>query len=107
LAALATAEPYGEIMAARIVVLRAVLLVVVGCAARLHRGLYVAQDELRWTDRSYRPNIPAGLASPAPLAVMMHGGFGSAQHAERAYGWDELANAAKHQQRWPQRRPGH
>jgi polyhydroxybutyrate depolymerase len=26
---------------------------------------------------------------------MMHGGFGSAQQAERAYGWDELADSAK------------
>jgi polyhydroxybutyrate depolymerase len=26
---------------------------------------------------------------------MMHGGFGSAQQAERAYGWDELADGAK------------
>lgn len=39
--------------------------------------------------------IPAGLASPAPLVVTMHGGFGSAQQAERAYGWDELADSAK------------
>ena len=46
-------------------------------------------------DRSYRLYIPDGLASPAPLVVMMHGGFGSAQQAERAYGWDELADSAK------------
>ena len=46
-------------------------------------------------DRSYRLYIPAGLPSPAPLVVMMHGGFGSGQQAERAYGWDELADSAK------------
>jgi poly(3-hydroxybutyrate) depolymerase len=46
-------------------------------------------------DRSYRLCIPAGLSSPAPLVVMMHGGFVSAQQAERAYGWDELADGAK------------
>ena len=39
--------------------------------------------------------LRSGLASPAPLVAMMHGGFGSAEQAERAYGWDELANAAK------------
>ena len=26
---------------------------------------------------------------------MLHGGFGSAQQAESAYGWDELADSAK------------
>jgi polyhydroxybutyrate depolymerase len=46
-------------------------------------------------DRSYRLYIPAGLPSPAPLVVMMHGGYGTAQQAERAYGWDELADSAK------------
>jgi polyhydroxybutyrate depolymerase len=46
-------------------------------------------------DRSYRLYIPPGLPTPAPLVVMLHGGFGSAQQAERAYGWDELADGAK------------
>jgi polyhydroxybutyrate depolymerase len=46
-------------------------------------------------DRSYRLYVPAGLASPAPLVVMMHGGFGTGLQAERAYGWDELADGAK------------
>ena len=46
-------------------------------------------------DRSYRIYIPPGAKSPAPLVVMLHGGFGSAQQAERAYGWDQLADNAK------------
>jgi polyhydroxybutyrate depolymerase len=46
-------------------------------------------------DRGYRLYVPDGVAAPAPLVVMLHGGFGSAQQAERAYGWDELADGAK------------
>lgn len=30
---------------------------------------------------------------PAPLVVMLHGGFGSADQAERSYGWDAEADA--------------
>ena len=89
-------------MAARIAALLGALLVVAGCAApssaapqgftdgsTLHSMLFGGLD------RSYRLYIPAGLTSPAPLVVMLHGGFGSAQQAERAYGWDELADGAK------------
>ena len=46
-------------------------------------------------DRSYRIYIPEGVQTPAPLVIMLHGGFGSAQQAERAYGWDQLAESAK------------
>jgi len=46
-------------------------------------------------DRTYRLYKPAGLPAPAPLVVMLHGGFGSAEQAERAYGWDELASLDK------------
>jgi hypothetical protein len=67
-----------------------------GCAAGLRRGLDVAYDERRWTGPVLSALHPRRkLASPAPLVVMMHGGFGSAQQAERAYGWDELADGAK------------
>ena len=46
-------------------------------------------------DRSYRLYKPAGLPASAPLVVMLHGEFGSAEQAERAYGWDELADSGK------------
>ncbi|MBV9515533.1 MAG: polyhydroxybutyrate depolymerase [Mycobacteriaceae bacterium] len=46
-------------------------------------------------DRSYRVHKPAGLPTAAPLVVMLHGGFGSGEQAERAYGWDQLADSEK------------
>ena len=46
-------------------------------------------------DRGYRLYIPAGLPPAASLVVMLHGWTGSAAQAERAYGWNELADSAK------------
>jgi polyhydroxybutyrate depolymerase len=46
-------------------------------------------------DRNYRLYVPAGLPPAASLVVMLHGGFGSAEQAERAYGWNQLADSAK------------
>jgi polyhydroxybutyrate depolymerase len=45
-------------------------------------------------ERSYRLYRPVSVESgkPAPLVVVLHGGFGSAGQAEQAYGWDELAD---------------
>lgn len=44
-------------------------------------------------DRTYHLYRPAGLADPAPLVVFLHGGFGSAEQAEKTYGWDAEADA--------------
>jgi polyhydroxybutyrate depolymerase len=41
--------------------------------------------------REYRVFRPDSLPAKASLVVMLHGGFGSAEQAEKAYGWDELA----------------
>lgn len=36
----------------------------------------------------------ADLTTPSALVVMMHGGFGSADQAQSAYGWDDMAEGA-------------
>ncbi|HEY2667883.1 MAG TPA: PHB depolymerase family esterase [Actinomycetota bacterium] len=45
-------------------------------------------------ERSYRLYRPGSVeaGTPAPLVVVLHGGYGSAGQAEQAYGWDELAD---------------
>lgn len=80
-------------MAARFIALLGLLLVAAGCAIPgsaapqgFAEGSTLHTMSFGGLNRSYRLYIPAGLASPAPLVVMMHGGFGSAQQAERAYG---------------------
>jgi polyhydroxybutyrate depolymerase len=45
--------------------------------------------------RTFRLYRPADLADPAPLVVMLHGGFGSASQAESYYGWDAEAAAGR------------
>ena len=79
-----------------------VLLVAAGCVASgsaqpqgFSVGSTVHTMGFAGLDRAYRLYIPDGVASPAPLVVMLHGGFGSAAQAERAYGWNQLADSAK------------
>jgi len=43
-------------------------------------------------ERSYLVYRPAGLNGPAPLVVVMHGGFGTGSQAEHSYGWDAMAD---------------
>ncbi len=89
-------------MTARIAALLGVLLVMTGCSAHgvaapqgFTEGSTLHTLSVGGLNRSYRLYIPADLPSPAPLVVMLHGGFGSAQQAERAYGGDQLADGAK------------
>jgi hypothetical protein len=66
-----------------------------GCAAALHGGLQRAL-ELLWRARSQLPVVRAGgVAGLRTLVVMLHRGFGSADQAERSYGWNQLADREK------------
>ncbi|HZQ33247.1 MAG TPA: PHB depolymerase family esterase [Mycobacterium sp.] len=92
-------------MSVRAFVLLAALLAVAGCSstrdsaadpsAAFPDGNSVHSINVGGLDRSYRVYKPAGLPASAPLVVMMHGGFGDGEQAEKAYGWDQLADSAK------------
>jgi polyhydroxybutyrate depolymerase len=46
-------------------------------------------------DRVYRLHKPAGAPASAALVIVLHGGFGTGDYAERNYGWDQLADSQK------------
>lgn len=89
-------------MFARLAAAFAVLLVLSACAGgrsaaprSFSAGTSVHSISFGGLDRSYRVYLPAGLPTPAPLVVMLHGCFGDAQQCENRYDWDELADDAK------------
>jgi polyhydroxybutyrate depolymerase len=89
-------------MRARLIAVASVLLLIAGCSGRdagkpsgFVEGTSVHTISAGGHDRTYRLYKPKGLPASAPLVVMLHGGFGSGKQAERAYGWDQLADSAK------------
>jgi polyhydroxybutyrate depolymerase len=86
----------------RVVAILGVVLVVAGCLKRetaepsaFIEGTSVHTISVGGLDRTYRLYKPKGLPPSAPLVVMLHGGFGSGQQAEKSYGWDDLAETSK------------
>jgi polyhydroxybutyrate depolymerase len=89
-------------MLRRVAVLLGVLLVAAGCAvwhpkppSGFVEGNSIHTVNAGGRDRVYRLHKPAGLAASASLVVVLHGGFGSAEQAERSYGWDQLADSKR------------
>ena len=75
----------------------AATLALSGCGA-LRDGRTPGEAEPRTitvdgVERDYRLYVPAVLADDPALVVMMHGGVGSARQAERAYRWNDQADA--------------
>jgi polyhydroxybutyrate depolymerase len=89
-------------MVSRVLAILGVVLVVAGCTARETEktsafvdGTSVHTISVGGLERTYRLHKPAGLPAAAPLVVMLHGGFGNGAQAEKAYGWDKLADSSK------------
>jgi polyhydroxybutyrate depolymerase len=88
-------------MLVRLAAVFGLLLALSGCSAAkpaelgFHDGTSVHTMSFGGLERTYRVHRPPGLATPAPLVVMMHGAYGSAEQAETSYGWDPLADSAK------------
>jgi polyhydroxybutyrate depolymerase len=89
-------------MLRRVAMLVGVMLIVAGCLPWRHPppsgfvdGSSVHVLNIGGRDRNYRLHKPAGLPESAALVVVLHGGFGTADYAERNYGWDQLADSKK------------
>src|ERR1700761_1796070 len=89
-------------MVARLVAVLGVVLVIAGCGGRdagkpsaFVEGTSVHTISVGGHDRSYRLYKPKGLPASAALVIVLHGGFGTGDYAERNYGWDQLADSQK------------
>jgi polyhydroxybutyrate depolymerase len=88
-------------MRRRAVTLLGVALVIAACSpwptppSGFVNGTSLHHITVGGRDRSYRLYKPAAASASAPLVVVLHGFSGSAGQAERAYGWDKLADTAK------------
>jgi polyhydroxybutyrate depolymerase len=89
-------------MIARLVAVLGVVLVIAGCGGRdagkpsaFVEGTSVHTISVGGHDRSYRLYKPKGLPESAALVIVLHGGFGTGDYAERNYGWDQLADSQK------------
>lgn len=75
------------------------VLLVAGCAPTPPSGFVTGTSlhhiNVGGLDRSYRLYLAVDRPASSPLVVVLHGYAGSAQQAERDYGWDELANSDK------------
>jgi polyhydroxybutyrate depolymerase len=49
--------------------------------------------EIGGLERDFIVYRPEDVSNPAPLVLMLHGGYGSAAGAEKTYGWNQLADA--------------
>jgi polyhydroxybutyrate depolymerase len=89
-------------MATRLVAVLGVVLAIAGCGGRdagkpsaFVEGISVHTISAGGHDRSYRLYKPKGLPASAALVIVLHGGFGTGDYAERNYGWDQLADSQK------------
>jgi polyhydroxybutyrate depolymerase len=89
-------------MLRRVAILLGVVLLIAGCAGWHPKppsgfvdGTSSHTIKVGGRDRVYRLHKPVGVPASAGLVVVLHGGFGNAEQAERSYGWDQLADSKK------------
>ena len=89
-------------MRRRVAMLLGVALVIAGCGiwhpkppSGFVDGTSTHTINVGGRDRVYRLHKPVGVPASARLVLVLHGGFGSAEQAERSYGWDQLAESEK------------
>jgi polyhydroxybutyrate depolymerase len=89
-------------MLRRVATLLGVALVIAGCAVWQSKPPSGFVDgtsrhiiNVDGHDRVYRLHKPTGLPASAALVIVLHGGFGTGDYAERNYGWNQLADSQK------------